>query len=262
MKIHVPTLAEAWGQAKYKIDYFGIDMRLRFYSVSQNPRVIHTKLDNETLLTLRTHPREDHRKQRREAALQERREAHIEDVLDIYLESSDHEESLDDRPLVDVSGKLETGEIESDKSGFWYGGGSGILEKFTRKKGPSSPTEELLHGLEFDPAGGDGEEADSLNLSEEEGQKNSQEIGGPNQETTPHIPNRQQVPWRVHSVSLSAARISTGSAGSSRESISASGVYPDNRPNSAPGMQLRSKPDVFAVSLRDAKAKWGRRRRK
>lgn len=261
MKIHVPTLAEAWGQAKYKIDYFGIDMRLRFYSNSQNPRVIQTKLDSQPLLTLRTHPREDYWAQRRDVDIQERTQAQIDDVLDIYHESSDHEESVDHSPLVDVSGLLDSGEVESEKSALWYRGGSSDFGKLSRKKGLSSPTEALLQGLEFDPAGVDSEEVGSIALNPDETQERNPEIFKLHHETAPSTSNRQQMPWKVHSVSLSAARISTGSAGSSRESLLQTGIYSENRPNSAP-MHLRSKPDVFAVSLRDAKAKWGRRRRK
>lgn len=41
---------------RYKVDYHLINARVKYYSNSKNPRVIHTKLNNTHLVSLRTHP--------------------------------------------------------------------------------------------------------------------------------------------------------------------------------------------------------------
>lgn len=52
----LPTFEQACNAVRYKIDYYLIDARQRYYSNSRNPRVIQTKLQNQTLMSLRTCP--------------------------------------------------------------------------------------------------------------------------------------------------------------------------------------------------------------
>ena len=54
--INLETIETAYHDIRYKIDYHLIHARLKYYSNSKNPRVIHTKLNNQTLITLRTNP--------------------------------------------------------------------------------------------------------------------------------------------------------------------------------------------------------------
>lgn len=54
--INLETLEAAYHNVRYKVDYHMIHARLKYYSNSKNPRVIHTKLNNQRLITLRTNP--------------------------------------------------------------------------------------------------------------------------------------------------------------------------------------------------------------
>lgn len=50
------SLDEFVHSVKYNFDYYRIHARLNYYSNSRNPRVIHTKLKNQKLTSLRTNP--------------------------------------------------------------------------------------------------------------------------------------------------------------------------------------------------------------
>lgn len=50
------TLDEVIHSVRYNFDYYLIHARLNYYSNSKNPRVIHTRFQNEKLTTLRTNP--------------------------------------------------------------------------------------------------------------------------------------------------------------------------------------------------------------
>lgn len=50
------TVEAVYKQARYQVDYRLVQARLKYYSNSKNPRVIHTKLDNQCLVSLRTNP--------------------------------------------------------------------------------------------------------------------------------------------------------------------------------------------------------------
>ncbi|GEQ68472.1 hypothetical protein JCM33374_g2140 [Metschnikowia sp. JCM 33374] len=54
--LNLETLETAYHNVRYKLDYHLIHARLKYYSNSKNPRVIHTKLNNQRLITLRTNP--------------------------------------------------------------------------------------------------------------------------------------------------------------------------------------------------------------
>lgn len=45
-------------KCRYKIDYYGIEFRRKYYSNSRSPRVIHTKLKDQVLVSLRTCPQD------------------------------------------------------------------------------------------------------------------------------------------------------------------------------------------------------------
>lgn len=45
-------------RCRYKIDYYSIELRRKYYSNSRSPRVIHTKLKDQVLVTLRTCPQD------------------------------------------------------------------------------------------------------------------------------------------------------------------------------------------------------------
>ncbi|KAK6203581.1 uncharacterized protein RJT21DRAFT_139313 [Scheffersomyces amazonensis] len=51
-------LQHAIHELRYKVDYYFVDYRQRYYSTNRNPRLIQTKLQNQQLISLRTFPKD------------------------------------------------------------------------------------------------------------------------------------------------------------------------------------------------------------
>lgn len=54
--LSVPTIPETYKKLRYKINYFIVDTKLKWYLTSRNPRLIQSKFQGQTLITLRVHP--------------------------------------------------------------------------------------------------------------------------------------------------------------------------------------------------------------
>lgn len=54
----IPTIPEAYRKLRYKVKYFIVDTKLKWYSTSRNPRLVQSKFQGQTLITLRVHPRD------------------------------------------------------------------------------------------------------------------------------------------------------------------------------------------------------------
>lgn len=80
--MYFPSVSDLCRKAQYKWDYLCIDARLRYYSNSSNPRVIHTKLKNQPLLSLRTYPHDKYLVKPGEFLTLAKRGDPEEDVLD------------------------------------------------------------------------------------------------------------------------------------------------------------------------------------
>lgn len=89
MPVYIPSLSEAYRKAKYNWNYLLIDARLRYYSNSSNPRVVHTKFSNQPLLSLRTYPHDKYFvKQGEFLTLARKDDNDIVSFLDCYNEAS------------------------------------------------------------------------------------------------------------------------------------------------------------------------------
>lgn len=91
-------------RARYKVDYHLIELRRKYYSNSRNPRVIHSKLKTGILTTLRTCPNDKYLAKPGEYLSIEGEESDpqsdpqsepIDDLVDLYLEEPEE-------PLVDL----------------------------------------------------------------------------------------------------------------------------------------------------------------
>ncbi|KAK6462054.1 hypothetical protein DFJ63DRAFT_313205 [Scheffersomyces coipomensis] len=52
------SLIQTFRFIRYKIDYYYVDYKQRYYSTNRNPRIIQTKLQNKQLISLRTFPKD------------------------------------------------------------------------------------------------------------------------------------------------------------------------------------------------------------
>lgn len=87
-------------RARYKVDYHLIELRRKYYSNSRNPRVIHSKLKRGILTTLRTCPNDKYLAKPGEylsieGAEPEPQSEPFDDLVDLYLEEPEE-------PLVDL----------------------------------------------------------------------------------------------------------------------------------------------------------------
>lgn len=85
--MYIPTVEQTVKQLRYKLDYWMIDMRRRYYGNLKNPRVINTKFKNEVLVSLRTHVKFP-RSPKRDKFLRLRRSAlaDVESVINMYYD--------------------------------------------------------------------------------------------------------------------------------------------------------------------------------
>ncbi|KAF3988716.1 hypothetical protein FT663_03219 [Candidozyma haemuli var. vulneris] len=52
----IPTIPETYKKLRYKVNYFIVDTRSKWYSTSRNPRLVQSKFQGQTMITLRVHP--------------------------------------------------------------------------------------------------------------------------------------------------------------------------------------------------------------
>lgn len=81
--MYLPSVEHALKQMRYNWDYMMVDLRQRYYHQLKNPRVIHTKLRNQKLLSLRTH-RGYHREKIGRFLRLHKTLSDLESVIDLY----------------------------------------------------------------------------------------------------------------------------------------------------------------------------------
>lgn len=52
----MPTIPETYKRIRYKVNFFIVDTKLKWYLTSRNPRLIQSKFQGQTLISLRVHP--------------------------------------------------------------------------------------------------------------------------------------------------------------------------------------------------------------
>lgn len=222
------------------MDYCLIELRRKYYSNSRNPRVIHTKLKDQRLTTLRTCPHDKYFVKPGEyLTIEEETEAYeeLDSLVDFYLSSNqDLLVDLEDKKSVDEdeedhkvpaelfsatspATQLSTGSLDGDNlkaSASTSKDQSGDLEAKTaplKLRGNRQDMQRVWAKLHLGAIPNlMGKSASSSGTSEAvEGNKSSYNC--------PQCFHEGKVVWKTvfNDVSLSAARLSTGSDGTSKE---------------------------------------------
>lgn len=85
LSMHWADVNGIYRRCRYKFSYYLIDIRRKYYSNSRNPRVIHTKLKDQILISLRTCPNDKYLTKPDEY-LTLAKDFDTESLVDMYLE--------------------------------------------------------------------------------------------------------------------------------------------------------------------------------
>lgn len=257
----------AYRRVRYKIDYHLIELRRKYYSNSRNPRVIHSKLKDGILTTLRTCPRDKYLTKPGEfLSIEGEEHEDIDDLVDMYL--ADPEDQLvdlqDTRSLAEDENKASA-DIFSAQSPTTQNTPaspqndsdqlkSGELDKseYTEPKGLPSKSKSSMSDLQkvwaklpFTPS----RMHTFINKSTST-TVTSKSVGAHQLSKSGACVGDDRKVWKtvLNDVSLSAARLSTGSDVASRDEFERlSGDFTDYK---------RKSVDVFADTLVHGRAKF------
>lgn len=102
----LPTCEEIWRDLRYKTRYFIIDSKRKWYLTSKNPRVIHTRLQGQRLTTLRTCPNDRYLVKHGEYLDVEKKKPepikepdYFESLVDLYNEDFEEEQENSDHSI-------------------------------------------------------------------------------------------------------------------------------------------------------------------
>lgn len=230
-------------EIRYQFDYMKMDYRQKYYSNRKNPRVIHTKLQNQKLLTLRTFPRDKYFTKAGEFL-----------KLDESYEDKDwdkDEDEYDESALISEYGSGDvissTPSIEETPKGYaeflLEKLGIGLNENTDPDHAKANDLKKLVINLCCPRLSRDHDNKEFAMKCE-----NSSPPSPPRKDSLGGIlADQQGGVWKsvLNDISLSAARISTG--------LSSNGAKEFSR-LSSDFVDAKFKSDVFAANLEQAKA--------
>lgn len=242
---------------RYKIDYHLIELRRKYYSNSRNPRVIHTKLQDRMLFSLRTCPHDKYLPKADEFLTLEKA-TDTESLMDIYLEEEeplvnlDETSSFDDHRPMDVFSPTtpqtpQTSPIypHENRPQTAQRSQTSQLPKSEKLRNSLPDIQKVWARLPFTAS----RMQNLMSKNVVASSTNESVEAFHTSYKCPQCVNENKMVWKtvLNDVSLSAARLSTGSDGVSRDDYeNLSGDFIDSK----------RKEDLFVENLAEGRAKF------
>lgn len=270
--MHWPDIHNVYRTCRYKLDYYLIEFRRKYYSNSRNPRVIQAKLKDQIILSLRTCPHDKYLVKQDEYLTlaevgheldPELGHHSVGSVVEMYLaetenpllDLSDHSPGEEDdpqtaaelftpiTPATQITSPTPGSENRTESGLEEPNSGSEELKKHEEKTKPSLPDiQKVWAKLPFTSS------RQTLKCKNAELTATNESVEA--QDTSKWgKPTEGKMVWKtvLNDVSLSAARLSTGSDGGSKEDYeSLTGDFIDSR----------RKVDLFVDNLAEGRAKF------